>query len=140
MRRYYIAAAVLIFIALAAGIANSLVSKPYVTDRIASEDLRALNSHILTYYNENKQLPDTLSQLDIKGDLQSRVVDYEYTPSPGMSSRESFTLCATFNTNTNDNRTKMLEPGYFDPSNHDKGRQCFTDYVSAYEAGSARPL
>jgi len=149
VKRYYLAALALTLIALAAAVANGLVSKPYVTDRIISDDLSTLDTEIISYHSQNQQLPATLDQLDTKGDIKTRLKDYEYTPnsgpvaapnrastpglpySSGLTIQESFTLCATFKTSTNDTRTKIRVPGYFDPSSHDKGRQCFTDTVNA---------
>gem|GEM_PF-1969413 len=149
MKRYYWSALVLVIIALAAGITNTLVSKPYVTDRIISEDLRTLDTGIVSYYDKNQKLPETLDQLNVSADIKPRINNYEYTrgsevafsptPSPKAGlyyrpepiARQTFTLCATFKTATRDNRVKILESDSFNPEIHGKGRQCFTDYAYA---------
>lgn len=154
MKRYYLAALVLVIITLTAVIANTLVSKPYVTDRIVSEDLRALDTGIVSYYDKNQKLPDTLDELNVSADIKPRLKNYEYTlgsavasaatPSPKTGlyfrpetlDREPFTLCATFKTDTTDNRVKMLDTEYFEPELHGKGRQCFTDYVNVADPQS----
>lgn len=155
MRRYYWSALALVIIALAAGTANTLVSKPYITDRIISEDLRTLDMEIISYHSQNHKLPDTLNQLDIKDVLKTRIKDYEYAPGSAVAAavtkapqaglyyrpepltQESFTLCATFKTATNDNRVKMQTSDSFNPETHTKGRQCFTDYVTVNETAPA---
>lgn len=155
MKRYYLAALALVIIALAAGIANTLVSKPYISDRIISEDLRTLDTGIVSYYDKNQKLPETLDQLNVSADIKPRIKNYQYTPGSAVASastpskksglsyrpeplvRESFTLCATFKTATSDNRVKMLEADSFNPEIHEKGRQCFSDYVDVTDPASA---
>ena len=154
MKRNYIAAFVLVIIALVAGISNSIVSKPYVSDRMITQDLRSLSEHIRIFDVNNQMLPETLDELDVKGDLKNRIKNYEYTqnsplglevkksPRSGLEFRpdsinqQTYTLCATFKTSTLNDRTKLVPAG-FNPEVHEKGRQCFTEYVAGIEPASS---
>lgn len=150
MKRYYLAAVGLVLVALAAGLANSIVAKPYVSDRIIAQDFITVSSAVQKYHSTNHKLPDSLIQLKFTGDINLRLKNYEYTPGsavvsadtksensrmsyrPDMINPITYTLCATFKTSTFDDNTKMAPAG-FNPQTHDKGRQCFTDNAAGTE-------
>lgn len=105
-------------------------------DGIASRDIRSLNRLVDDYASENKELPEDLSALRLKGDIDGRADNYEYIPEDS-----SYKLCAEFRTDTTENKAvgnplenalsgSLYRSSYStsnNPNYHKKGRQCF-DY------------
>lgn len=112
-----------------------IVNQPYETDKKTVADILALDKSIIYYQIVNLKLPATLNQLDVKGDLNKRLKNYEYVNNSGAASagtapanQESFSLCATFQTSAfSDQKTPAY---FFEPKIHGKGHQCFSDSVS----------
>ena len=111
-----------------------IASQPHDADAKTIADLIALNNDVIGYAVENRKLPATLNQLDVRGegDLSKRLKNYEYVINSGASSpvtapagQQSFSLCATFHTSAfSDQKT---QPDLFEPRIHSKGHQCFSD-------------
>lgn len=155
MKRYYLAAAILVIVSLAAALGSVKLSGPGVNDTRASSDLQEINNSVVAYHDQYDKLPDSLRQVKVSPEISKRLSQYEYVPEaviptptkaprPNVGSayaesiESSYKLCATFKTDTTKGQFKS-EGNYFNPSDHRKGRQCFTGTVTApFETPASR--
>lgn len=105
-------------------------------DQQRSEDLQAINNQILDYWNNQKQLPEQLSELEqnnnyftVPSDPQTDL-PYEYT----KTSPSNFTLCATFTTQSEEQpyADRYYQSAYY---KHDTGNICFNSAFDAADLG-----
>ncbi len=126
MKRYYIFFAVLAAICAVAISSNLLIRRGPVHDAKAAADIRSLQSAIDNHYvSRNSQLPATLAEVRVTGDVTKRMADYTYR----KTGTATYELCTTFITKQQNTYPpdSLKGPGDIPtPENHDKGHQCFT--------------
>ncbi len=149
MKRYYLACAIIVVIAVLAGVTNTLIARPHVADRIAAQDLHELDTAITSYHAKYDKLPSELKSLELSVNLSSRLSNYDYSVAPSnspsirplgkngvrlmpepVSEEQTFSLCATFKTDTTKQQPTYNKYDMFTPDYHKTGHQCFTDSVT----------
>jgi hypothetical protein len=129
MKRYYIFLATVAVISVIAVMVSNFQRRDPVHDRTAVSDLNTLSNEIDTYYLREKELPTSLSDITVQDrNVLSRASRYDYR----KVSQTSYELCAIFKTKNRENyMSSRPEPvpddgtQKPDPSNHDKGHECF---------------
>lgn len=135
------------------GLPSSQRARRFDEQRI--NDLSAIQSQVISYWQQKGELPDTLSALQSSGPFAPPPADpetsqpYEYE----ITGPLSFKLCANFNTssypNSNKAKTRIMPvpPSsgypYYENWNHDSGRYCFSrtiDPVIYKPLDSAKPV
>ena len=144
MKRYYIAAVVLVIVSITAALGSVKLASPVVSDTRAASDLEEINNSLVTYHDRYNKLPDTLLQIQVSPEISKRLSQYEYVPATSTPTYKaprssignyaepvtsSYKLCATFQTDTLKKQSKPSMED-FNPSKHMKGRQCFTNTVN----------
>ncbi|HUC20735.1 MAG TPA: hypothetical protein VMR98_04540 [Candidatus Polarisedimenticolaceae bacterium] len=139
MRKYYIAAVLIVLFGLASFGLYYATSKDVIADQQAAADIQQLQSEVNSYANRNKKLPDRLNDLDLSQQkVAARLGDYAYQPlgiteePPKYSYNKgvhyyTYEICADFKTvkeESTQNTSDVIE--YFsNSSGHHKGRNCF---------------
>jgi hypothetical protein len=112
-------------------------------DETIVNDLQSIQTQVESYESKNNRLPASLDNLDLNKQQISRAKTYHYEYKKGRSN-SSYTLCAEFKTDASKEKPISQNPleafsgsAYSsnyrlndtndDPSQHEKGRQCF-DY------------
>lgn len=109
-------------------------------DRERISSLRSIKSAIQAYYSKNKILPKTLDDLlkdsrYLKEQIQDPETNGQYEYS--IVDQTSYKLCATFGTDSEDEKNKRggLSYSYEDEEfKHSKGNRCFDLKVTVYNA------
>lgn len=99
-------------------------------DQQRVNDLESINQSIIYYFEMKGSLPDTLAEVASSGSYMLLPTDpethtsYEYVMI-GQSAK-AYELCATFNTDSTENRDNGSSMGYQNSWNHPAGRYCFS--------------
>lgn len=125
MKKYYAAMAVLAVISLGAITWQYVISRGAVADEQKVSDISSLQLAIDEYVQTEGEAPKTLQSLDLEGSIVKRLHTYEYS-----HSEDTFTICATFATDTTVDEYSDSESPYW----HKKGRQCFTSDLYLYDS------
>ncbi len=142
MRNYYLGAAVIVAVCVVVvGIQASLGATVRYDEQIVT-DLTQIETDISTQANSGHVLPLSLDGIATKVDkkrMAERGYEYHLLPSTthvsSTAQDHKYQLCAVFKTNTlptKQSRYSTSGLDYFNPSQHTKGRSCFTATVYIY--------
>lgn len=103
-------------------------------DKERVNDLSDISYEIISYANSQKQLPDSIADLELSEDMSDKDPDtktpYVYT----KVDEDSYTLCATFKTDTRDPKSKAFSAYESSEFRHPIGYYCFEKKVAIYNA------
>lgn len=101
-------------------------------DRAIEGDFFALRSEVEDYYESNRRLPDTISDLELSEDQQDRAAAYNY--SLDKETATQYALCANFRTDTRTDSAGSDDTYLrFAPSQeHAAGYDCISYEVYSY--------
>ncbi len=135
-----IAVGVLTLLAIGSGfliIGSPSQARDYRFDAQRVNDLQGIQSQILNYYQQKRELPYSLSVLDddfsgyrVPNDPETGV-EYEYTDQGTDKDLGTvgFTLCATFTTSGGQQQATAIGRGISDNWSHPEGTTCFGRHI-----------
>lgn len=108
-------------------------------DAKTSTDLLSINIAVESKGSSDSKLPEKLSDLNLDGDIKSRLSKYEYNP---KINGVDYELCAVFKADTTKPKVKSASDDYAGSSSitsndyysHHSGRVCFTSHISTYSS------